>query len=172
MGAQFAGTYHGFDVDAEAVEWCRRNFDDRFHFTRVNAKSTVYNPRGEVRPAPLDRQDASADLVFSQSLFSHLLEDDVRHYLKESHRVLRPGGWMVMTFFCMEHLKSLGLLGGRWNFAHRLGPAHVENLKFAESAVAYEKDWMLAAARAAGFADARVTLPWYQSTLECRKQVP
>jgi SAM-dependent methyltransferase len=169
MGSRFAGTYQGFDVDAEAVEWCRRHFDERFLFTRVDARSTVYNPDGSARPTPLERHDASADLVFSQSLFSHLLEADIVHYLRESRRVLRPGGSMLMTFFCMEDLKALGLLGGRWSFAHRMGQAYVENLKYPESAVAYETEWMVAAARAAGFSEARVILPWYQSTLECRK---
>lgn len=169
MGARFAGTYHGFDVDPEMVEWCRAHFPtDRFRFTRVDVRSTVYNPEGRGRPA-LDRPDTSADLVFSQSLFSHLLEDDVRHYLEESHRVLRPGGALLMTFFCMDDLRALDLLGGRWSFLHRVGPAFVENLEYPESAVAYDREWMLAVARAAGFAAPRVILPSYQSTLECRR---
>jgi len=169
MGARFHGSYHGFDVDPEMVAWCRAHFpEDRFRFTRVDARSTVYNPDGIVERPRLDRPDASADLVFSQSLFSHLLEDHVRHYLAESRRILRPRGVMLMTFFCMDDLRALDLLGGRWSFANAIGPAFVENLDYPESAVAYDREWMLDAARAAGFREARVVLPSYQSTLECR----
>jgi SAM-dependent methyltransferase len=170
MGERFTGSYHGFDVDAEMVAWCRAHFPaDRFRFDRVDARSLVYNPEGRGEPPRLEREDASADLVFSQSLFSHLLEGDVRHYLAESHRVLRPGGVLLMTFFCMEDLQALALLGGRWSFSHRVGAAFVENLDYPESAIAYDREWMLAAARGAGFGTPRVILPSYQSTLECRK---
>ena len=57
----------------------------------------------------------------SQSLLSHLLERELEAYVKESARVLRTGGIMAMTFFCMEDLRALKLLGGRWTFAHQQG---------------------------------------------------
>lgn len=170
-GERFRGHYHGFDVDRGMVEWSRAHFPaDRFTFTWLDMNSQVYNPGGSVgnRP-PLEYQAGTADLVFSQSLFSHLLEEDIRHYLRESVRLLRPGGVMSMTFFCLDDLEALGLLGGRWTFAHDLGAARVENLKYPESAVAYRREWMLAAAREAGFSSAEVVLPAAQSTLECVK---
>ena len=167
-GTRFGGRYVGFDVDPEMVAWCRRSFPaDHFRFERVDAKSTVYNPDGSVDLPPLDVPDGTADLVFSHSLFSHLLEDDVRHYLREARRMLRPGGRTMMTFFCLEDLEALDLLGGRWTFRHPVGPALVENAKYPESAVAYRRDWMLQAAADAGFSSAEVALPYVQSTLLC-----
>jgi SAM-dependent methyltransferase len=170
-GERFAGSYHGFDIDPEMVAWCRSNFPaDRFRFTCLDMNSSVYNPGGTVGKKPgLDYEDGQADLVFSQSLFSHLLEDDIRHYLRESYRVLRPGGAMLMTFFCMEDLEERNLLGGRWTFRHPMGAARVEHPKYPESAVAYSREWMLDAARACGFSSASVILPAHQSTLECIK---
>lgn len=168
-GERFRGHYHGFDVDRGMVDWSRAHFPaDRFAFTWVDMNSRVYNPGGSVgnRP-PLEYPESSADLVLSQSLFSHLLEDDIRHYLRESHRMLRPGGVMSMTFFCLDDLEALGLLGGRWTFRHAAGAARVENQRYPESAVAYRRDWMLEEARQAGFASAEVILPAPQSTLEC-----
>ena len=76
---------------------------------------------------------------------------------------------MSMTFFCVDDLESRGLLGGRWTFQHPVGAARVENRKYPESAVAYPKGWMMAAAREAGFGSVSVILPGYQSTLECIK---
>lgn len=170
MGERFRGRYLGFDVDPEMVAWCRAHFtDDRFSFTRVDMASTVYNPAGtDLRPR-LECPDGTADLVFSLSLFSHLLEADLRHYLAESCRMLKPGGWMLMTFFCLDDLEHLGLTQGRWTFRHSVGPARVENPRYPESAVAYARSWMIEAARSAGFAQADVILPSHQSTIVCRK---
>jgi SAM-dependent methyltransferase len=170
MGEPFRGRYLGFDVDPEMVAWCRAHFPaDRFSFTRVDMASTVYNPAGSATRPRLECPDGTADLVFSQSLFSHLLEADLRHYLAESQRMLKPGGWMLMTFFCLEDLERLGLLDGRWTFRHPVGPARVENPRYPESAVAYSRSWMIEAARSVGFSEADVILPSHQSTIACRK---
>jgi SAM-dependent methyltransferase len=170
MGERFRGRYLGFDVDPEMVTWCRAHFPaDRFSFTRVDVASTVYNPAGSASRPRLECPDGTADLVFSQSLFSHLLEEDLRHYLAESHRMLKPGGWMLMTFFCLDDLEGLGLMEGRWTFSHSVGAARVENARYPESAVSYTRSWMVDAARSAGFAEADVILPNYQSTIACRK---
>ena len=42
--------------------------------------------------------DASADMVCAFSLFTHLLHEESYIYLQESHRVLKPGGKVVMSF--------------------------------------------------------------------------
>jgi SAM-dependent methyltransferase len=168
-GVRFAGTYHGFDIDPKMVAWCKENFPgDRFRFTWLDVESTVYNPQGDRMAKPkLDVSDSTADLVFSQSLFSHLLEADIEHYLAESFRMLRPGGSMLMTYFCFEDMEALGLIGGRWTFAHRLGAARVENVKYPESAVAYSREWIEDAARHQGFREVSTVLPAHQSTLMC-----
>ncbi len=172
MGERFGGEYFGFDVDSEMVVWCQQNFDAaRFTFRTVAAYSSVYNPVGasnaEVRLEGC--ADASIDLVMSQSLFSHLLERELRAYVKEAARVLRTGGIMTMTFFCMDDLRALKLLGGRWTFAHKLGAAYIENERYPEAAVAYDKAWMEQVCRAAGFSKVQTVLPAYQSTVLCVK---
>jgi len=169
-GVRFTGRYHGFDVDQEMVAWCRQAFpSDRFEFRHVDVRSSVYNPDGRATPRPLEVAAGTVDLVVAQSLFSHLLEDDVRYYLGEAHRMLGPGGRLMATFFCLEDLKDKKLLGGRWTFEHQVGDARVENREYPESAVSYPRAWMLDAARDAGFSSADVVAPSYQSTLLCVK---
>jgi len=170
--ARFTGHYYGFDIDREQVEWCRRHFPpEHFTFCTVDGRSAVYSGSGRVARGKVLAActDESMDLVFSQSLFSHLLEEDLERYLRESYRVLRPGGAMCMTFFCMEDLQQLGLLGTRWSFGNRMGRARVENAAFPEAAVAYERADMVDAAKSAGFLFPRVILPSYQSSLLCIK---
>jgi len=168
---RFRGLYHGFDVDPEMVRWCQEHFPaDHFEFTLLDMHNKLYNPQGSIENMPsLSCRDGSVDLVFSQSLFSHLLEENIRYYISEGFRVLKPGGVMSMTFFCLDDLEKLQLLGGRWTFRHRLGAAYVEDEYFPESAVAYRTKWMLEVAKNSGFSHARVVLPAYQSTLECIK---
>jgi len=172
MGEGFRGKYFGFDVDADMVRWCQKNFDaERFRFRAIDSYSAVYNPAGQSSSGVrLDGvEDGSIDLVMSQSLFSHLLENELRGYVKESARVLRPGGIMAMTYFCMDDLRTLKLLGGRWTFAHRRDAAYVENERYPEAAVAYDKSWMEQVCREAGFGRVETVLPAYQSSVLCVK---
>ncbi len=172
MGERFRGQYYGFDVDAGMVRWCRQNFDpEHFTFRAVDMFSAVYNPEAASGAhAHLEGcEDNAIDLVISQSLFSHLLESDVRAYVRESARVLRPGGIMAMTFFCMDDLRAQNLLGGRWTFEHRREAAYVENERYPEAAVAYDKCWMEQVCREAGFSKVETRLPSFQSTIFCVK---
>ena len=83
--------------------------------------------------------------------------------------MLKPGGWMLMTFFCLDDLEQLGLLGDRWTFQYEIGDARVENERYPESAVACTQAWMVEAARKVGLVEGDVILPSYQSTIACRK---
>lgn len=172
MGQRFQGQYFGFDVDADMIRWCQQNFDaGHFSFRAIDTYSAVYNPAGHSRAgAKLEGcEDSSVDLVMSQSLFSHLLEPELRAYVTESARVLRGDGIMAMTFFCMDDLRELKLLGGRWRFEHRRDSAYVENERYPEAAVAYDKLWMEQVCRDAGFSKVETILPAFQSTVWCVK---
>jgi hypothetical protein len=70
-----------------------------------------------------------------------------------------------MTFFCIDDLRDLNFLGGRWPFPHRDGPAYVENPQYPEAAVAYDRSWMIKAFEDAGFTMVRTELPDFQSTI-------
>lgn len=167
QGKRFGGHYYGYDVDAGMVEWCQKHFPaERFTFRRVEMFNSLWNPVKSEAPARLEGcEDNTVDLVVSHSLFSHLLEPELRIYLAESARVLRAGGVMAMTFFCLEDMQGLGLIGGRWTFEHRIGNAYVETMRYPEAAVGYHKPFMEDLVRAAGFSKVEVRLPNYQSTL-------
>jgi len=171
-GAGFEGHYFGFDVDSEMVDWCRRNFpSERFTFTHLEAHSSIYSPESAARFPVIELGEAqgAADFVFSESLLTHLLEADVVHYLRLGYALLRPGGVLAMTFFCRQYMEEIGALGGRWTFAHRRGSAYVENERYSEAAVAYDRAWMVEACRSVGFTEAHTTLRDFQSTIRAVK---
>ena len=105
------GEYHGIDIGADCIAWCRnayRRFPN-FHFHHADLFSTRYNRNGG-SPAsryrfPLER--GTVDLVFLGSVFTHLLPAEVENYLRETARVLRPGGRVIATYFILDDVSRL-----------------------------------------------------------------
>lgn len=95
--------YIGFDVVAENVEWCRRFIAPNWHgvaeFHHFNIYSGEYNPNGALRAGDFrfPCADGQADLVFAASVFTHLLEPDAIHYLKEVGRTLSTRGHAILS---------------------------------------------------------------------------
>jgi SAM-dependent methyltransferase len=150
---RYTGHYIGIDIERSPIEWCRANFDERFTFHQV--RST---------PRPLPVAENSIDLVFSTSLYTHLLTQDIVNYTKESYRVLRPRGWVNATFFSWERPPTAnGHL-----FPHRIGEAFVENLARPDNAVAYHEKFMAEVFLEAGFTDVSIA-PGGQMLICARK---
>jgi len=120
----------------------------------------------------LPTPDASRDLAFANSLFSHLLEADFIEYVREVARALRPGGWFYFTAFIREHVNAGGRLGGRWTFAHQRGQAWIETQRYPEAAVAYDEAWVRQTLTDAGFTAIHITPAPAQSLVRCRKSRP
>lgn len=132
------GKYIGQDVDKEMIQWCQQNLaSQNFYFNHANVFSKVYNPKGQsVGTYCFPTEDQSISLIFSISVFSHLLYEDFLHYVGESARVLSKGGHLHMTLFIMDYLRSR--LGDRWKFSNAYYKCFVESNKFPEAAVAYD----------------------------------
>jgi len=139
------GRYTGFDVDRASIEWCAANLSSRwpsFRFYWLDVYSKVYNPngalRGEAVRLPVD--DACVDRALAHSLFTHLLEDDATHYLRELRRALRGEGIALLTFFVAsddEIPASLESPVEAFRFPHRLADGvYVNDLERPESSVA------------------------------------
>jgi len=79
-----AGRLWGIDTREAMVELCRRTIPGA-HFERA----------GPWPPAPLDA--ASVDFVYAFSVFSHLSEEMHTAWLEEFHRILKPGGLLIVS---------------------------------------------------------------------------
>lgn len=112
------GSYAGFDVGREMIRWCRRNITPRhpsFEFSWAPVHNAKYNPFGHLDAAEFQFPygDGSFDFAFATSLFTHLRRDEVRHYLGETARVLRPGGRCLLTFFLLSAEAERAVAEGR-----------------------------------------------------------
>lgn len=135
------------------------------------ANPSLIEPKPLPAPTPiclnLPLEPGSTDFAFANSLFSHLLEEDFRAYLKETVRVLRPGGYMQFSVFCLQHVNQSP--GSRWSFRHRQGNAHIESPKYPEAAVAYDLEWLRGTSLDSGFSHVEVLPSTGQTMMRCRK---
>lgn len=128
-----AGRYTGFDPILGGIEWCRSAFADRpgFAFHWADIHNELYNPNGRLRAGdyvfPCD--DATVDLAIATSVFTHLYQDDIRAYLMEAARVLKPGGRLFATAYLYKGDRPTSALhvafespasetGHRWHIAN------------------------------------------------------
>lgn len=139
--------YEGFDVMANAIEWCQQHITPRFpsfRFTHAALRNPAYNlaATGDSRRFVFPYANDSFDFVFLTSVFTHLLPDEVRHYLAEIVRVLKSGGRCFSTYFLLNR-ESEGLidagLSPLFPFPHRRDGYRVLDAALPESAVAYDE---------------------------------
>ena len=142
-GAEVAGRYVGFDVDARAIRWCRRRIArhyPNFAFDVADVESRAYCQAGAIDSATyrFPYPDASFDFAIATSVFTHLLPSGARNYLSEVSRVLRPGGRAFMTFFLLsdESQRSIDQGTSKFEFMHDCGTHRVIDPQVPEAAVA------------------------------------
>jgi ubiquinone/menaquinone biosynthesis C-methylase UbiE len=170
----FSGTFTGIDIDNELIDYCQKNFTrQNFIFHLSTHESKTYSEKNLSQASksyyslPVD--DNTQDFIYSTSLLTHLLEDELLNYVRESFRALKPGGCTSMTFFCLESLRDSGALGGRWNFENSIGNAFVESLIYPEAAVAYKQEFIRHVYESIGFSEVNLILTSLQSVVLSKK---
>jgi len=138
--------YDGVDIDRAAIDWCRRYVTKQhplFEFYRVDAQHARYNPEGKQMDDAfsLPFEAASHDMVYLHSVFANLLENDIKVYCREFHRLLLPGGQLLLTAFVEEGVASVSV--NPTNYVVEIsGPQHV---------VRFERSYFLRMLSEAGF---------------------
>jgi SAM-dependent methyltransferase len=99
------GIYHGVDIVLPMVEWCRKNITARypnFHFHYADLANTAYSAEGQQQANKyvFPFRDETFDLIFTFSLFTHLVPATAHQYAREIARLLKPKtGRALVTFF-------------------------------------------------------------------------
>jgi SAM-dependent methyltransferase len=104
IAAGWSGSYMGVEVKDRHVQWATNEITSRFpdfQFIHVDAANERYNPDGSQAPS-LPSPDGSVDLIAAFSVFTHMLSDDTKAYLREFRRVLAPDGKAFITVFMAE----------------------------------------------------------------------
>lgn len=92
--AELETAIHGCDYSRESAQWCRRNLT----FARFDVNA--------LEP-PLPYGDGQFDLVYALSVFTHLPEPLCFAWMREMKRVLRTGGYLIISTHGEPYLDEL-----------------------------------------------------------------
>lgn len=165
------GAYRGVDIVASAIAW---NTDaitsvyPNFTFAHLDVQNDLYNPGGKVASDAVTLPVAaeSCDLVTMTSVFTHLDRAATDAYLREVRRVLRPGGRLLATLFLIDDATRAALKAADNRLKFDLdkgGPQYAADPAHPLAAVAFERDYFLGRAAAAGLVPRRPIVPGFWS---------
>lgn len=119
--------YRGIDVIEDYVLWGHHHITfghPNFRFVHANVENSRYNPDGTQTDSTFTFPfvDEEFDIVTLYSVFTHMLAEGVRAYLKEFQRILRPDGRIFLTAFLEDGVPDVtenpeGYLGCEWKGA-------------------------------------------------------
>jgi len=85
---------HGADCNPNSIAWCRR------HLPFAEFQANTLEPR-------LDYADQQFDFAYALSVLTHTREDLQQPWMNELWRVLKPGGYLLITTQGEEYLPKL-----------------------------------------------------------------
>ncbi|MEF2145703.1 MAG: methyltransferase domain-containing protein [Desulfovibrionaceae bacterium] len=157
------GRYEGFDIYPFGVDWCRENVTPRhsnFRFQTVDVFNALYSPFSKVRASEFvfPFEDRAFDFVLLNSVFTHMLPEDVVNYVRQIGRVLEQGGRAYLTYFLLNAETRALLAENRTGITmrHKFGACHLDNPEDPEEAVGYEDAFALNVLAASGLRVRRI----------------
>ncbi len=139
------GSYEGFDIVKTGINWCIKHIHKtypNFNFLHIDLKNDLYNlsVNREARNFIFPYNDNDFDMVVLTSVFTHMLPIDVENYLNQLHRVLKPSGKCLVTFFVLNTESKLFMNNSSsFIFKHSFENYSLMNSKVKEANVAYEE---------------------------------
>ncbi len=138
-----AGEYYGFDICPEHIDWCTKNISQsfpKFHFSHVDARKKLYNPEGKLslKETPLPYQDRMFDVIWAHSLFTHMIFDEMEHYIAEFSRIIKNKGTLYASYYLINDATVEGIRKGTAGFAftHRVGESFTFDKENPEEGIA------------------------------------
>jgi len=104
---EFSGNYTGVDILPKHIKWCQENIEsklDNYKFDHLDVINKRYNPEGikKADEVTIDYKPIDFDLVCLFSVFTHMYEKDINHYLLQIYHNLKKGGLCIATLFMIE----------------------------------------------------------------------
>jgi SAM-dependent methyltransferase len=142
-----SGGYIGFDISKRAIRWCKKNItskNPKFSFYLADIYNKAYNHRGKLTASEykFPFEDERIDFAFATSVFTHMMPKDLRHYLFELERSLKPGGRAMLTFFIIDD-KAHQMMNeneSSFNFKYKNSDCYSIDGKVPEIAIAFSEN--------------------------------
>jgi len=154
------GHYNGVDITREGIDWCNKNISSKypnFQFTHLDVFNARYNRAATVAASEyrFSFADETFDLITAWSVFTHMLPADVRNYLRETCRMLKPNGRCMFSFYVMTDDAFEAVRNGiatekiEYELADGL---FTDNKNVPEDLTAFRESWIRAEYAACGLA--------------------
>jgi SAM-dependent methyltransferase len=152
------GRYDGFDVAAPLIDWCREELEPRlpqFHFRLAHdVFAGGHNPAGHkdaaafAFPYPND----GFDLAILCSVLTHMFPDAIENYLRQTARILVPGGSAFISVFLFDLHAEIAVRNGTtiFDFRHQIGPCLTFDARHPEEGIACGEPWFFQAIERSG----------------------
>ena len=142
-----SGSYEGLDIVKTGVDWCSERIARKhpgFRFQLIDVYNRHYNPTGRFKASEYEFPfaDESFDFVVLCSVFTHMLSDDMQHYVSEVARVLKTGGRCLVSFFLLndDSHKLMSDNKSTIDVNTNVGSCYVADPTDPEAATGYEED--------------------------------
>jgi SAM-dependent methyltransferase len=142
--------YEGFDTMGHLIEWAQQSISTKFPnftFRKADIFNRCYNPNGAFKAVDyrFPYEEESFDLIFLTSVFTHMQGAEVRHYLDEIRRVLRPGGKCLTTCFLLNGESEELIRKGKstQNLVHPCDDCFSSNPEVPEAAIGFKEKLLL-----------------------------
>jgi len=135
------GEYHGLDIVPDSVKHCQENITKKFpnfYFLLADVKNKMYNPKGQLEAYEytFPFKDNFFDFVFLHSVFTHMLLEDMKNYLSEIARVLKPDKLCFISYMLFNTESNNTL--NRYNHEHDFGSYRCKLADSPEVAISYD----------------------------------
>lgn len=155
----FSGNYVGVDILPKHISWCQENIESKlknYKFNHLNVVNDRYNPKGniEANKVKIDYKPLKFNLACLFSVFTHMYEEDIKHYLSQIHKNLKEEGLCIATFFIYddERLEKINAREEGYNMKYELND-HTRYYSPEDKlhAISFKKDFIEKMCRDCGF---------------------
>ena len=143
------GSYEGFDIVKIGVDWCKQNISSKypnFNFKLIPLKNDLYlsDTNNTAENLVFPYKNDSFDFVFLTSVFTHMLPNDVKNYISEINRVLKPNKKFFATFFILDEISKNAMISkGTKQFPYEMENYSLMDKTVKEANVAYNKEYII-----------------------------
>jgi SAM-dependent methyltransferase len=98
-------SYCGEDLFRDSIEWARQNLtpaNPSFQFRHHNVFNAQFNPSTAQEVAAFTANNNFFTLVTAHSVFTHIIERNLKHYISECARILTPNGIFRSSWFLFD----------------------------------------------------------------------
>lgn len=149
LGNNFEGNYTGMDILKRHVLWCQSSYEkyfpDKVKFVHLDVFNARYNPTGLISPTNLTMPAELSTYSFISlfSVFTHMHEEDILHYLYELKRILRPGGTIAATVFTYNPHRLKRVIDSGYGALVYNNHTRIKSTTDPLFAIVYDESWFL-----------------------------